>query len=114
MSAVIETRQKNAPSLSVILFELLAVAMVVAFLSGLGILHVTSRVLVVRMGYELSKLDGQTTELTRENDQLKLELATLKSPARLEGLARTKLGLLPASAASIINVKSLHEGPAAK
>ena len=56
---------------------------------------------------ELSKLDAESTALTRDNDRLKLELATLKSPARLETIARTKLGMGPPAAASIIHLPPL-------
>ncbi|MBL8934128.1 MAG: cell division protein FtsL, partial [Archangium sp.] len=41
----------------------------------------------------------------RENDQLKLELATLKGPQKLEAVARTKLGMVPPSPALVFHVK---------
>ena len=53
---------------------------------------------------KLSKLDTESTALTRDNDRLKLELATLRSPARLESIARTQLGMAPPQAASIIHL----------
>ena len=64
-----------------------------ALFAGVGIIHVTSRVLVVDMGYRLSKAEAEERALIRENDRLKLELATLKNPARLEKLAREQLGM---------------------
>jgi cell division protein FtsL len=106
MSVVMEVRNKGGVSLSVILGELLPAALVVLLLAVVGVVHVTSRVLVVNMGYELSRLDGEQTELTRENGSLKLELATLKSPARLESYARNNLKLVPVPAASVVHVKS--------
>lgn len=105
MSVVVEAR-RGSVSLSVIVAEILPAALAVALIAIVGVVHVTSRVMVVRMGYELSKLDAQTTELTRENDQLRLELATLKSPTRLEAMARSKLGLVPPSATAVIHVKN--------
>lgn len=105
MSVVIEAR-RGSLSLSVIAGEILPAALAVALLAIVGVVHVTSRVMVVRMGYELSKLDAQTTDLTRENDQLRLELATLKSPSRLESMARSKMGLVPPSATSVIHLKA--------
>ncbi len=106
MSVTVEARQRGGVSLSVIALEILPAALVVMLLAAVGIMHVTSRVLVVSMGYEVSKLDAQATELDREHAQLKLELATLKSPARLEALARTRLQMQPPAPTSIIHVKN--------
>jgi cell division protein FtsL len=105
MSVVLEARNRGGLSLSVILLEIFPAALVVLLLATVGIVHVTSRVMVVRLGYELSQLDTDGNALDRENSQLKLELATLKSPARLEGLARNKLGLIPPPASSVIHLK---------
>jgi cell division protein FtsL len=105
MSVVVEGRSRGGLSLSVILLEILPAALVVLLLATVGVVHVTSRVMVVRMGYELSKLDQQGTDLERENSGLKLELATLKSPSRLEAMARAKLGLVNPPATSDIHLK---------
>ncbi len=105
MSVVMEGRQRGGLSLSVIFLEILPAALVVLLLATVGIVHVTSRVLVVRMGYELSKLDQQGTDLERENAALKVELATLKSPGKLEATAKSKLGLVQPPATSVIHLK---------
>ena len=47
--------------------------------------------MVVKLGYELSRLDQKSTELQRENDALAVELATLTSPAKLAPLAKQQL-----------------------
>ena len=99
-------RSKAALPLAVILWELVPAALLCALFASVGIMHVTSRVMVVRAGYELSKLDQERTELSRERDKLKLELATLKSPSRLEPLARGPLGLIPAPAGRIIKIET--------
>lgn len=108
MSVVVEARSRGGVGLAVILLEIVPAALVVALLAAVGIVHVTSRVLVVSVGYELSRLDGQATELTRENDRLKLELATLKSPARLEQAARGALNLAPPPPAAVVHLKTKH------
>ncbi len=105
MTVVLEAKHRAGTPLAVIFGEILPAAIAVGLLALVGIVHVTSRVMVVKMGYELSRLDTQTTELLRENDALKLELATLKSPSRLEVIARTKLGLAPPPAGAVIHVK---------
>lgn len=93
MSVVLEARNKGGLSLSVIFLEIFPAALAVFLLATVGIVHVTSRVMVVRMGYDLSKLDQKSIDLQRENDALKLELATLTSPAKLAPVAREKLGM---------------------
>jgi cell division protein FtsL len=105
MSVVLEARNRGGVPLSVILGEILPAALAVALLALVGIIHVTSRVLVVSQGYELSRLDAQSTELVRENDRLKLELATLKGPQKLEVAARTQLGLVTPPPSQVFHVK---------
>lgn len=110
MSATtVELRSRGALPFSVIFLELVPAALAIALLAAVGVLHVTGRVLVVKVGYELSRLDQEAAALTRDNDRLKLELATLKSPARLEGLSRTQLGLGPAAPASIVHLPAAAE-----
>ena len=68
---------------------------------GLGIaligavwVHVWLRLQVVRMGYVLSTTSKLQSRLEQENRELKIELATLTSPDRLEAIARQRLGLI--------------------
>ena len=91
MSVVLEARNKGGLSFSVILLEILPAALAVMLLATVGVVHVTSRVLVVKLGYELSRLDQKSTDLQRENDALAVELATLTSPSKLAPLARQQL-----------------------
>jgi cell division protein FtsL len=103
MSVVIEKR--NGISLSVVFSEIFPAALVVMLLASIGIFHVMSRVAVVKMGYQLSVLDVKGSTLQRENDALKVELATLKSPSRLESIARAQLSLVPPAVGGVIHVK---------
>ncbi|MBX7096216.1 MAG: cell division protein FtsL [Myxococcaceae bacterium] len=103
MSVLVES--KRGVSFSVILLELLPAALLVMLFAGVGIVHVTSRVLVVKVGYELSRLDQENATLERDRDRLKLELATMKSPARLESLARAELGLDAPKPGAIVHLK---------
>jgi cell division protein FtsL len=101
MSLVVE--RARSVTLATLVLELLPVVLAVGLLAAVGIMHVTGRSLVVAMGYELSRLDAQTAELTRENAGLKLELATLQAPARLEKLAREKLKLRPPQPSQLVS-----------
>ena len=64
--------------------------------------HVWLRLQVVRMGYVLSTMSKLQARLERENRELKIELATLTSPDRLDALARQRLGLTAPEKGQII------------
>ena len=63
-------------------------------LIGVVLIHVWLRLQVVRFGYVLSTTSKLQTRLEQENRELKLELAKMTSPDRLEVLARQRLGLV--------------------
>jgi cell division protein FtsL len=46
------------------------------------------------MGYVLSTASKLNSHLEQENRELKLELATLTSPERLQRMAKNRLGLV--------------------
>jgi cell division protein FtsL len=56
-------------------------------------LHVWLRLQVVHLGYVLSTTSKLQGRLEQENRELKIELATMTSPERLESLARRRLSL---------------------
>jgi cell division protein FtsL len=66
------------------------------------LVHVWLRLQVVRMGYVLSTTSKLQTRLEQENRELKVELATLISPDRLEAQARQRLGLAAPEKGQII------------
>lgn len=67
------------------------------FLVALILGVVGLRVQQVRLSYRLDALRGVRTELEEARNRLRVEQATLKSLARIEGKARTELGMvLPA------------------
>jgi len=94
-------------SVAGVLLHLLPAALFFLLFAAVGIVHVTSRVLVVDAGYRLSRLQQENRELMQANDKLKLELATSKSPLKLERLAREQLGMAPPSAAAVINIGNI-------
>jgi cell division protein FtsL len=71
--------------------------LIAAFLGGclvaVSLVHVWVRLQVVRMGYVLSTASKLQAQLEQEGRELKVELATLTSPDRLEAMARKRLGL---------------------
>ncbi len=96
-----------------IFLQLLPGALLAALFAAVGILHVTSRVLVVDAGYRLSRLEAENRQLTLKNDRLRVELAMLESPARLEKLAR-ELGLQPPPAGAVVSLKAGAQGKPAE
>jgi cell division protein FtsL len=56
--------------------------------------HVSLRYRVIRAGYELNERSAELRALVEENRKLRLELSFLRSPERIERLARDKLGLV--------------------
>jgi cell division protein FtsL len=68
----------------------------------LALVHVWLRLRVVHMGYVLSTTSKLHNQLEQENRELKVELATLTSPDRLEAMARRRLGLVSPEKGQII------------
>jgi cell division protein FtsL len=76
---------------------LLATGLIVAVL-----VHVWLRLQVVQVGYVLSTTSKLQSRLEQENRELKLELATMISPDRLEAQARKRLGLVAPEKGQVI------------
>lgn len=63
-------------------------------LVALALLHVWLRLQVVHLGYVLSTTSKLQSQIEQENRELKVELATLTSPDRLEAASRARLGMV--------------------
>ena len=100
-------------SLGAVLGQMLPVVLCFGLLAAVGILHVASRSQVVDAAYRLSTLEAESRTLALTNDRLKLELATLKRPARLEALARGQLGMAPPDASVVDSVAARPAAPVA-
>lgn len=64
-----------------------------ALLFAAGLVHTWQRFALIRYGYALEELKGQREALAESNRQLRLEEASLRSPERIDALARANLGL---------------------
>jgi cell division protein FtsL len=71
-------------------------------LLGVGVFHVWSRTRVQATGYELGRLESEHRQLLSERDRLNLEVATLRSPGRLERFARERLGMAPPAPGAVM------------
>ena len=82
--------------------QVLIFAVAALCLVGVTLLHVWLRLQVVHMGYLLSTTSKLQNQLEQENRELKVELATLTSPDRLEAMARKRLGLVPPEKGQVV------------
>ncbi len=73
------------------LFPYLMVVMVL--LTLVSVFHVWSRARVIDLNLQLAELNSQLKESQQEQFRLKLEVASLKTPARIESLAKGELGM---------------------
>ncbi len=62
--------------------------------------------MVIRNGYELVELKGQVNKLDQENERLKLDIAKLKSPERIQTIAVGKLGMTLPQNVYFVNTNS--------
>jgi cell division protein FtsL len=85
--------------------NLLAFCLAIAFALLVGMVlffHVWSRLQVIDLGYALAAQRTVRQKLQEENRELRLELATLTSPERLESAARFRLGMHPPKTEEVI------------
>jgi cell division protein FtsL len=83
-----------------ILFTLL-----ILFLIGGSLFYVWSRIQVIRLGYEISNALKVEKALTEANKRLRLEIATLKSYARIEKLAVEELRMAKPKPEQVIVIR---------
>jgi len=71
----------------------LALFAVTAFFTSAALAHVWVRLQVVRLGYQISHETEREKRLQQVHRKLQVERALLRSPERLERLARDRLNL---------------------
>ena len=70
-----------------------ALLLILVILTAVSIFHVWSRVKIIDLNLQLGEQRRQVKELQQEQNRLKLESASLKTPARIEAVAQQELGL---------------------
>ncbi|MBU1163045.1 MAG: cell division protein FtsL [Proteobacteria bacterium] len=81
--------KKNALSTRIVIIWFTVMAVFIAEL----LIYTWSRVQCVKVGYEISNENNKNRKLINLQNNLKVELARLKSPERLADIARNQLGL---------------------
>ena len=66
---------------------------VMVLLTLVSVFHVWSRVEVIDLTLKISESGRLSKEELQENQRLKVEVASLKAPARIESLAKGQLGM---------------------
>ncbi|HEY6838155.1 MAG TPA: cell division protein FtsL [Geobacteraceae bacterium] len=81
------------------------VIVVLVLLTSVSIFHVWSRVKVIDLNLQVSDLKRQMKEQQQESNRLSLEVASLKTPARIEELAKGELGMRLPSDQQVVTVR---------
>jgi len=64
-----------------------------AFLAGLALLYAWQHFEDIQLRYQLEELKSERAQAAEFNQQLRLEVAALRSPMRIDAIARGQLGL---------------------
>lgn len=78
---------------------------VMVLVTAVSIFHVWSRVRVIDLNLQISAVNRQFQEMQQENKRLKVEIASLKTPARIEALAKGELGMALPTDQQVIVIK---------
>lgn len=85
---VITAKLRPYPSLRKQCLQLIALA------AALAMLITIHSEFIVRAGYDLVEMKAQVAKMEKENDLLRLEVAKLKSPQRIQQIATKDLGMV--------------------
>ena len=78
---------------------------ILGIITLVAIFHVWSRVKVVDLNLQVSEMRRQLKEQEQEQGRLKLEVASLKAPARIETIAKGELGMSLPTEQQVIVIK---------
>jgi cell division protein FtsL len=81
--------------------ELMKQAAMGGLLAGVIFLYAWQHFQSVQLGYQMESLKSQHAEMTELNRQLTLEAAGLRSPERIDEIARRQLGLTAPAAGQL-------------
>ena len=73
-------------------FDLLPSILAGSLVMGGVLFYVRQHIQVVRLGYQIERLQGERIALLRQEKELRFEVARLKSLRRVEEIARHQLG----------------------
>jgi cell division protein FtsL len=89
---------------------LLAWAAATLLLLGCLLLYVTQGIQVIRMGYEIDRLQNRFREVKAERERLEVELASLQELATVQRVATERFGMVFPEAGQVIVVRDAGAG----
>jgi cell division protein FtsL len=78
---------------------------IIIIVTAVSVFHVWSRVKVMDLNLKVGELRSQLKEQEQEQGRLKLEVASLKMPGRIETLAKGELGMSLPTEQQVVQVK---------
>ena len=78
---------------------------IIIIVTAVSVFHVWSRVKVMDLSLKVGDLRRELKEQEQEQGRLKLEVASLKMPARIETLAKGELGMSLPTEQQVVQVK---------
>ena len=78
---------------------------VMVLLTVVSMFHVWSRIRVIDLNLQAAEAGRFLKEQQQENNRLRLEVASLKNPARIEAIAKGELGMALPSDQQVIGVR---------
>ena len=106
MSKVAAPQQLDASSINAKRWDLFPQLMIIMVLLTLvSVFHVWSRAKVIDINLQFGELSSQFKEAQQEQNRLKLEVASLKTPARVEALAKGELGMALPTDQQVVIIK---------
>lgn len=85
------------------MFKFLMVCMIL--FTVVSVFHVWSRFKLIDLNLQISESSRQLKEAEQEQKRLKLEIASLRTPARIEAIAKGELGMALPNEQQVIVVK---------
>lgn len=90
-------------------FFFIALTCLATVFVGSAVFYINTHVRVVELGYEITQAVAKKGILIENNKQLALKVAKLKSPGRLEQVAKKDLGLSRPQSSQIIRLSQLQK-----
>lgn len=79
--------------------------LIMVLLTLVSVFHVWSRVRVVDVNLQLGDATKTMKQLKDEGERLRIEVASLKNPARIESIATTELGMERPTEQQVVHVR---------
>ena len=89
-------------------------ALATSVLLGCLLLYVTQGIQVIRMGYEIDRIQNRFREVKAERERLEVELASIQELATVQREAIERLGMVFPGAGQVVVVRASAGAPVAR